>query len=320
VKLDKSTKAFRCCQNTKRIQWLPINEVLAANVEKVWGPELSLFGRLAKETKPQGIDEFGLEQAFFYVPKDPPRSLEEAMLKALQIGETEVEKLYSDFIEHCFPAFFMTIDSFKDYMTKYSYHKNDSRFPLLFNAFNYNKNGYLSFHELLLGLASTEPNTANGEARIKFIFRYYDTDGDGFLCESEFKKLVKDISPKDDENTLETKVRDGIKAIGLKNDKIDLADFCKAVGSKTFRGTSNLCRSQKPILSQISQSMTSRTAERSSAKKIATGFLKANRKSKGICLRCRGKKYDYGSHSIRLDTNGRCVEPRTIFERKFTFC
>ncbi len=43
-------------------------------------------------------------------------------------------------------------------MTKYSYQKNDSRFPSLFNAFNYEKNGFLSFHELLLGLASMEPN------------------------------------------------------------------------------------------------------------------------------------------------------------------
>jgi hypothetical protein len=38
------------------------------------------------------------------------------MLKELNIGEAEVEKLYSDFIEHCFPAFSMTLHSFIDYM------------------------------------------------------------------------------------------------------------------------------------------------------------------------------------------------------------
>jgi Ca2+-binding EF-hand superfamily protein len=60
-------------------------------------------------------------------------------------------------------------------------------FPLQFNAFNYEENGFFSFHELLLGLASMEPTADNGEARTKFVFRYYDTDGDGLLCENDFK-------------------------------------------------------------------------------------------------------------------------------------
>jgi Ca2+-binding EF-hand superfamily protein len=238
------------------------------------------------------------------------------MLKELNIGEAEVEKLYSDFIEHCFPAFSMTLYSFINYMTKYSYQKNDSRFPSLFNAFNYEKNGFLSFHELLLGLASMEPTTSNREARIKFVFRYYDSDGDEFLCEDEFKKLIEDIAPECDENKLKTKYEEAIQAIGVKNNKISLQDFCKAVGSKTFRGTSNLCRSSKAILSQISQSITDRTEERSTAQKTSAGFLKANRRNKGICYGCKGKKYDYSLHSIKLDYNGRCVEPRRIFERK----
>ncbi len=98
----------------------------------------------------------------------------------------------------------MTKHSFIDSMTKYSYQKNDSRFLSLFNAFNYEKNGFVSFHELLLGLASMEPTTSNGEVRIKFVFRYNDSDRNGFLCE-EFKTLVKDISPERDENRLKTK-------------------------------------------------------------------------------------------------------------------
>jgi Ca2+-binding EF-hand superfamily protein len=80
------------------------------------------------------------------------------MLKELNIAEAEVEKLYSDFIEHRFSAFRLTFHSFIDYITKYNYQKNDSRFLSLLNAFNYEKNGFLSFHELLLGLASMEPN------------------------------------------------------------------------------------------------------------------------------------------------------------------
>ncbi len=106
-----------------------------------------------------------------------------------------------------------------------------------------------------------------------------------------------------------------MKVIGVKN-KISLQDFCKAVGSKAFRGTSVLCRSPKAILSQISQSITNRTEERSTAKKTSASFLKANRRNRGICYGCKGKKYDYSLHSIKSDSNGRCVELRRILERK----
>jgi hypothetical protein len=64
---------------------------------------------LAKDFKPQGIDKYVLEEVSFYASKDWPRSVEESMLKELNIGEAKVEKLYSDFIEHCFPAFLMTV-------------------------------------------------------------------------------------------------------------------------------------------------------------------------------------------------------------------
>ncbi len=90
VKLDKSTKDFKCCQNTKRIQWLLMNEMISGNIDKVWGPEVCRFGKLANDYRPQGIDEYGLEQVLFYVSKGSPRSVEESMLKELNIGEAEI--------------------------------------------------------------------------------------------------------------------------------------------------------------------------------------------------------------------------------------
>jgi hypothetical protein len=35
LKLNKNTKDFKCCQNTKRIEWMSINEIISGNIDKV---------------------------------------------------------------------------------------------------------------------------------------------------------------------------------------------------------------------------------------------------------------------------------------------
>ncbi len=64
------------------------------------------------------MHEYSLDQAFFYVPRDPLRNLEEEMLKSGNITEKDKERLFGDFVEHCFQSRFLTIVSFKDYMSK----------------------------------------------------------------------------------------------------------------------------------------------------------------------------------------------------------
>jgi Ca2+-binding EF-hand superfamily protein len=319
IKLDPNNNEFKCCEDTKRLFWLPLDRVIAANVEDLWGPELSEFARLISGPIVQNMIEYSLDQAFFYVPRDPPRNLEEEMLKSANITEKDVERLYGDFVEHSFPSHFLTKDSFKDYMSKYGFEKNDSRLQLLFNALNYLGTGFLSFHELLIGLASMEPNTKHAEARNKLVFRFFDADRDGLLNESEFKKLVKEIYPKDDENTVQKKVKEGMKAIGVKKGGVDYQDFSTAVGQLKFRGTSQLCRSSKPIFSQISRSMATRTLKRTTAKTSLNSII-ADRKYTGICKSCKEKKYDYAIHTVKMDLNGYCSDPKILTERKSCYC
>ena len=68
----------------------------------------------------------------------------------------------------------MPIHSFKMYLSKYGFKPEDDRLNPLFLAFNYKKTGYVSFHELLMGLVAIEPQASHQETRIKFIFRFYD--------------------------------------------------------------------------------------------------------------------------------------------------
>lgn len=251
---------------------------MSCNVDYLWGPELVEFGRIISNSVVQQVCEFSLDEAFLYVPREPPRNLEEAMLKSIHITEKDVERLYADFIDHCFPSFYQTLESFKCYMAKYGFEKNDNRLYLLFRSFNYNNNGFLSFHELLIGLATIEPNTSHGESRVKFIFRYYDVDGAGALNYEKFKKMIIDMNPTATPDAINQKVSEGFSVIGTKlidgQQQISSDDFIVAVGSHRFRGTSNLCRSSKPIFTQISRTIAARTLKKLTANSNLGTFIK----------------------------------------------
>jgi Ca2+-binding EF-hand superfamily protein len=53
----------------------------------------------------------------------------------------------------------------------------------------------LTFNDYLFGLAAMEPCTQHGgmpaEQRCRYIFRYYDHNGDGLLQMDEFRLVVK---------------------------------------------------------------------------------------------------------------------------------
>lgn len=56
---------------------------------------------------------------------------------------------------------------------------------------------YLSYSELICGLAACEPHVPHGdqtgESRTRYIFRFYCRDPSGKLNFSEFREMVRDI-------------------------------------------------------------------------------------------------------------------------------
>ena len=138
IKLETKSSDFKCCANNKRIRWVSLTDVQNSHLENLWGPEVVIYSRYLSGRIIQRIDEYSLDNAFLYVPRDPPRNLEETMLKSTNFTEKDVERLYSDFIEHCFPAFFMTLTAFSDYMSKYGFEKMDKKL------------GYCSEHSIFI--------------------------------------------------------------------------------------------------------------------------------------------------------------------------
>ena len=235
-------------------------------------------------------------------------------------------EIYENYIEHCYPSFYMAFESFKFYLIKYGFDKNEETLLYLFNAFSMYGNDYLDFHEVLLGIVAMEPTTKHlTEARLKFIFRYYDSTRSGYLTLDEFVVMVQDIHKKSSDGKevnlsdeeLKAKVEESVKCVGMKDQQIALANFPKAVLSNSFKNTDKLCRSPKAILPQISRLLQARNEGKNKSTK-EEGFLTNHRKKKGICFRCQAQSYDYCLHNVTFDTVGRCVEPRIISERKLS--
>ena len=211
-------------------------------------------------------------------------------------------------------------ESFKHYLIKYGFDKKDPRLPYLFNAASIYGNDYLDFHELLLCLVIMEPSTKHlSEARLKFVFRYYDSSRQGSLAMDEFVVMVQDIA-KAVEPTVEltndqllAKVEETVRSVGMSSkQEIPEINFTKAVQCAKFKHTELLCRSPKSILAQISKLIQSKTEK---SKSTNEGFLANRRKTKGTCYRCQAPNYQYNLHCVTLDTSGRCVEPRIISEQ-----
>lgn len=267
IKLDPAKASPRCCQNTSRIEWIPIKEILENKVKFIWGPEVGEFCRLINTSVVPKVSEYSLEEALTYVPRDPPRNLEETVLKSIKITEKDVERLYADFLDHCFPSFYQSFDSFKYYTEKYDFKEaNETQLQRLFAAFNYTKTGYLSFHEFLIGMALMEPKCVHGELRARFIFRYYDINNDGLIGMDELIQLMTDINPTETQDVVAKRAAESMQqdfktkqVNGQTN--VSLSQFCISVGAHRFRGTSALCRAPKPIFPQISRAIANRTVK-----------------------------------------------------------
>ena len=313
---------FKCCQRSPRINWLRASDILGNRIDKVWGPELKNFTKLMAEMNKQSyeavISEFTLQNSSHYLTLDD--SPEQKLLLSSHVKTEHVLEIYEDFIEHCYPAFSMSYESFKHYLIKYGFDKMDPRLPYLFNAASLYGNDYLDFHELLLCLVIMEPTTKHlPEARLKFVFQYYDSSRRGSLTLDEFVVMVQDIAKAVEPNVeltneqLQVKVEEAVRCVGMTaKQEIAETNFTKAVKCARFKHTERLCRSPKSILAQISRLIQSKMEK---SKSMHDGFLANRRKTKGTCYRCQAPNYKYNLHCVTLDTSGRCVEPRIISDQ-----
>uniref|UniRef100_A0A6G1S6C2 Serine/threonine-protein phosphatase n=1 Tax=Aceria tosichella TaxID=561515 RepID=A0A6G1S6C2_9ACAR len=240
-----SNNVFRCyCESSEPVngmRWFK-HETIVTEEEslEIWGPEPGMFtSAFATNSVEKGAySEYTLREAIRFQPREPPRTYQEEMLKSCHFERGDILRLYSDYVQHCFPSQNMNYVSFCDYLLKLGYdpaestgsqgpggsgsgskimaasssitaaasqHSSSANYAKLnlhdmrslYRAFKFNRHmPYVTFHELLLGLAAMDRSTAHGghsgELRASYIFRYYDSNQDGYLGPGELRHMAQD--------------------------------------------------------------------------------------------------------------------------------
>ena len=316
--------SFKCCTDSDRITWIPLVflETVRGFGEPFWGPELFEFTSAIKQMRPpmQKIHEFSLAMAYTILPRDPPGNDMEEMLSTAGVTGNDVARLYSDFIEHCFPSFAMSIYSFKHYMIKYGLVKNENDMIRLFRAFNQHQNGYLNFHELLIGLTAMDPNAKHGQVRLAYVYRFYDKAHNGFLTKKDFFKMVREMHPNDSEDEAKAKATQYATQLNVYSQgdqpALSFGEFRNAVISRILKGTSTLCRIGKPIFMLISHMQTNRMLKQIQANAKNNRLVNVVRPKyqAETCRGCTapGRKYKLVGYLCKMNRNMQLENPKLL--------
>lgn len=273
------------------------------------GPEVKMFAAKITNRESRYIFEFNEDTALEFLNK--PEKLTTSQSKLLiQANSTSdiVLSMYEDFVEFCFPSFYMTLDSFRLYLIKYGYDMNDSRFESLFRSISYNRKSYIDFFEFLVGIYCFEPGVENCEARRRMLFRYYDLDRQTSLNQLKIKTLLKDINPNAKPELIQTLVMELIQG---ESKTLKFEDFQNAIITGKLLGTEKLLRSPQRIVPQIVSDVKRHRLDRNRLN--VSSIHKEERRNRGVCDKCRAQNYQYAMHCVTFQPDGRCGNPaRTV--------
>lgn len=304
------TPGFECCNSSGVLTWVPVDDVLANKVDNVWGPEVILFTQLCLNPEQNFVHEYSLDTALKFVLDSS--SFRSKLLAEAKIEAELVKMLFEDFVDHCFPSFYMTIKSFETYLVKYGFNADDRRIPKLFKSAARTYGYYMDFHEFLFAIVGLEPDHRQFGVHHRVIFQYYDRDQDSKLSESEFQELLHDLHPYADQKMLEEYMSEIQKTLKFKSEKLGFTNFSEAFAensAKPLKELDILCLSPKPLMTQIKGSARLRAEQRANFSKYNLHSVRRNR---GPCATCRAQNYNYNLHSIFFDANGRCMRPMQL--------
>ncbi|KAH9389962.1 hypothetical protein TYRP_007511 [Tyrophagus putrescentiae] len=297
-----SKAGFKCCTDTARLQWLAIDFVSQGFIRNCWGPELVELARLVMEAT--RLQEQSVEQLFEILPRlDGPVQMHDTYtesLRKIKTNKNDIERLFSDYLDHCYPSFYMTYDSFRHYLSRNGFEKNETRLKRFFRAFNRAANGYLSFNELLLGADLHGARDAARREDFALIVADMNVDKHGrvVLNEGQIQRKAAEAMA-----CFRTKPaeggEEGAPAV------VTFSSFLQGVGSHAFRGTSNLCRSRCNVFAKVNRRIAARAVKMNAS--VAKGRLArlVTRKGyQGSCQGCRAKKYRVAAHLAVVGVDG----------------
>ncbi|KAL4218793.1 Neuronal calcium sensor 1 [Mactra antiquata] len=153
------------------------------------------------------------------------------------VTEEEIHQWYKGFIKDC-PDGKLTLEGFtKIYKQFFPFGDPSSFATFVFNVFDKNHDGYIEFQEFLQALSVT--SRGNVEEKLRWAFRLYDLDSDGYITKDELRDIVDSIYKMvgnavklpEDENTPDKRVNRIFDVMDKNNDdKLSFDEFIE--GSK----------------------------------------------------------------------------------------
>lgn len=254
------------------IEWFSLDQVIQLFKEKptlLFGPEIleflkqasqNIFQFATREVKPD-LNELVSKSnhANACGRTNPAKSQHDQLLESAKFTEQEQLLLFHIFLHFSLPSETMSLQTFREFVISLGW-EDSHRITDLFRAFDAEGLNFLTFRDLLLGLAGMEPCTQHGgppaELRCRYIFRYYSRTSEGIMEYAEFLRLIMDINrlkglPTDEETVLAVAIKNA-KVFGIASgDSLPLNEFLTAIGQLKFRGTSLLLRAPVSTLSTI---------------------------------------------------------------------
>ncbi|KAJ6219135.1 hypothetical protein RDWZM_004947 [Blomia tropicalis] len=335
IEID-STK-IKCCEQSNDTQygWYNLNEVANGRVVNLCGPEVSFFAsRIISQNQiviPKLV-EYGLNSILRYVSdyeqingnldQDWNENSQELSALLINLTANDIERLYEDFIEHCFPSFFLTRQSFTMFMKQRQIESDTKILSRYFTIFCIKSKQFLHFNELLFGLASIDHRTPHAKARMLFIFNYYDYDCDSRLNFEEFRRLMFDLFQRKPSNqTVKEMMRKliscDVQSTFDQNEECKLfvtfEQFRYAIVNHIFRGTSRLCRTKVSPFGQVTRYLSVRKLNKiiNDRTKLISVFV--NRRYEGKCGSCvSNKPYQISNNVTYLKSNGQWLHSKRL--------
>ena len=236
-------------------KWFQADDVTVNNAE-LWSPEPFLY--LSRNNPGAKCAELSIEREI----KLNSKRLEVA--RSINYTEADVDLLYANYLQYCYPALQMNQTIFASYMDKSKFILNVISTVAdqhrLFNSFCAHTGSYITFKDFLFTMVVLDRRCVHGgvggEFRTRCIFRYYAKESSNQITFPETVGLYTDIAAfakKDKKDDPETAAEELFKKLNIEKDGPGIAmdKFIELVGTMKIRGTASLFRSTNTPLFEI---------------------------------------------------------------------
>ncbi|XP_035226625.1 uncharacterized protein LOC118198953 isoform X3 [Stegodyphus dumicola] len=318
---------------SSNINWFSTTEIELMSKTELKGMEPVILMKTLKEiSQPYcSYSEYSVNGAIVSQMQEidnMPKSSYDMLLESAGFTSEGQALIYYDFMCHVYPCETMNVHSFKNYMRSFNWGEEEliaeKNIKSLFRAFDLNSYGHLTHKDMIVGLAAMNQCTQHGgppaEIRCRYIFRFYDSNSDGFLENSEFRSLLSDINRLKgitmDEEALDNAVKTHSKTFQLQGSgKLTLTNFLLTVGQLKFRGTSCLFRAPESVIYSILHKRGFTVMQKEETSSLKRPRLSTTDSQNGSLLE---GKYDLATHSVKVKRSGTLVDVNSLWDMEGT--